>query len=112
RQPDGSFTAKGFSIPAGSSNAVGTKLGTLAQAQAYFSACSGIAAGSPAPHPSVLGDQLGTMARDGVTANLGGSAPYAELKIVKGALNVVLDTQDTFGSSTTAYKTNDQGTPS
>jgi hypothetical protein len=112
RQADGSYTFVGYSIPVGSTNAVGTKVATLAQGQAYFYTCTNVVAGIPIAHPSVLGDLPGAMSRDSIVANLGGSAQYAELKLVAGSLNVVLDTQNSFGASTATYKTDPVNSPS
>ncbi len=104
RQPDGNYTAEGFSVPAGSANAVGTKLGTITQAQSYFASCRGLGPWTPAPHPTVLGDMPGTMSRDIVATNLGGP-PYAMIKAdsAHNKISVSLDTQDTLGSSSTDY---------
>jgi hypothetical protein len=111
RQTDGSFTGVGFSIPAGSTNASGTMIGSGSRLQANLGSCSGIAPWTPAPHPNLLGDLPGIMARDSVVANLGGSAPYAALKIVSGGLNVVLDNQTTLGNSSTVYTTDASKSP-
>ena len=111
RQPDGSFTAQGFSLPGiGSpgpqllSTAVGTSLGNIPQAQRFFANCRGLAPWTPAPHPTVLADTPGTMSLPLVVANLGGK-PYAEILAnpLSNAIRVSLDTQGTLGQSTTVY---------
>jgi hypothetical protein len=112
RQADGSFTFVGYSIPVGSTNAVGTQVATLAQGQSYFYTCTNVIGGIPVAHPTILGDLPGSMSRDSIVANLGGSAAYAELKLVAGSLNVVLDTQNSFGASTATYKTDPVNSPS
>jgi len=102
RQPDGSFTAQSFSLPASATNPVGTPVTTLTQAQAYFSNCTGISPWTPVPHHTILADMPGSMSRDAIVTNLGGPSTYAGLK-VGSSITVTLDSQTTLGSSYAAY---------
>jgi len=117
RQPDGNFTAQGFSVPAAANdptqlriNAVGTPLGTIPQAQRYFTNCRGLPPWTPKPHPTVLADQPGTMSRDLIVTNLftssGGSSAYAEISANSsaGTISVSLDSLGTLGKTTTSYQ--------
>src|SRR5262249_46213888 len=94
REPDGNFTAQGFSLPGKTNNlaqllaaGVGTPLGSIPKAQRFFANCRGLAPWTPAAHPTVLSDLPGTMSQFLVVTNLGG-APYAEVIAIPPA-NVI-----------------------
>jgi len=105
RQPDGSFTAEAFSQPTNpdgtvNTNVPGTNAGNLTQAQTYLATCQGISQWTPKPHPTILADLPGTMARRYIVTNLGGAA-YAEIQ----GNQVSLDSQTTLGNMTTGVDT-------
>ena len=104
RQADGSFTAQGFSGPSNNTKPVGTYLGPLAQAQAQFTTCISLPAWTPKPHPSLMGDLPGAMARSQIAANLGGSS-YISIRIDGGSnmITVGRDSQTTLGALYTDY---------
>jgi hypothetical protein len=102
RQANGNFTAQGFAIAPPMSDNTGTKVGSVTQAQNVFGRCQAGAASTPAPHPVLMADRPGSMARALVITSLGGSN-QALIYAYNNSLTVWLDGQDTLGRTKTDY---------